>query len=56
MKHNGCDYVGTFAWAAPEALTTKSRKIKMDMFSFDVVLWEIVTCQQPCRGRLRDIR
>ena len=28
--------------------------MQVDMYSFGVVLWEIVTCEQPSRGQLRD--
>eukprot|EP00884_Botryococcus_braunii_P006247 jgi/Botrbrau1/15623/Bobra.4_1s0010.2 len=47
---------GTFTWTAPEILMYKRATFKSDVFSFGVILWELVTGEQPRRGRLRDIR
>jgi len=47
---------GTFAWAAPEVLTNEKCTEKADIFSFGIVLWEIVTGEQPVRGGRRDVR
>lgn len=48
--------VGTFAWSAPEVLMGGRCSEKVDIFSFGVVLWEIVTGESPSRGRLRQVR
>jgi len=48
--------VGTFAWSAPEVLMGGRCSEKVDIFSFGVVLWEIVTGESPARGRLRSVR
>jgi hypothetical protein len=48
--------IGTFAWAAPEVLTNEKCTEKADIFSFGIVLWEIVTGEQPVRGGRRDVR
>lgn len=47
---------GTFAWAAPELLLGSQVSVQADIYSFGVVLWEIVTGEQPKRGQLRAIR
>ena len=46
----------TFAWAAPEVLMGAACTDKVDIFSYGVLLWEIVTGQQPKRGQLRECR
>lgn len=48
--------VGTYAWTAPEVLMGQQCTSAVDIFSFGVVLWEIVTGEQPARGRLRPPR
>lgn len=52
----GRDFVGTFAWAAPELILAGRCTEKADIFSFGVVLWEICTGERPERGRMRDLR
>ncbi|KAK9917092.1 hypothetical protein WJX75_000820 [Coccomyxa subellipsoidea] len=48
---------GTWAWVAPEVLMAGRVTHKADIFSFGVVLWEIITTERPAwRGNLRDIR
>jgi len=48
---------GTWAWVAPEVILGGRVTIKADIFSFGVVLWEIITLERPAwRGNLRDIR
>ncbi|KAK3010145.1 hypothetical protein RJ639_011802 [Escallonia herrerae] len=40
---------GTLPWMAPELLNGSSNKVseKVDVFSFGIVLWEILTCEEP---------
>ncbi len=48
---------GTWAWVAPEVILGGRVTMKADIFSFGVVLWEIITLERPAwRGNLRDIR
>ncbi|CAL8464777.1 g4312 [Coccomyxa elongata] len=48
---------GTWAWVAPEVLMAGKVTDKADIFSFGVVLWEIITAERPTwRGNLREIR
>ena len=39
----------------PEALTPKPLNAQADIYSFGVVLWELVTKEMPFRGFLRDV-
>jgi hypothetical protein len=50
------DMAGTFAWAAPELLLGARCTEKVDIFSFGVVLWELVTGERPLRGQTRELR
>lgn len=45
--------VGTFAWVAPEVLMGGRCGRAVDIYSFGVLLWEIITGEQPVRGNLR---
>ncbi|BDA50369.1 probable leucine-rich repeat receptor-like protein kinase PEPR2 [Coccomyxa sp. Obi] len=48
---------GTWAWVAPEVILAGKVTNKADMFSFGVLLWEIITVERPAwRGNLREIR
>ncbi|GAB4814549.1 hypothetical protein N2152v2_001595 [Parachlorella kessleri] len=48
---------GAFAWAAPEVLMGERHcSEKADIYSLGVVLWELVTCEVPQRGRMREPR
>ncbi|PRP75069.1 hypothetical protein PROFUN_03905 [Planoprotostelium fungivorum] len=39
--------IGPLKWMAPEAITKQQYSSKSDVFSFGVVVWEILTCQDP---------
>ena len=43
----------TFHRSAPELLLGRNCTTKADMYSFGVVLWEIVTGELPVRGQMR---
>ena len=43
----------TIAWAAPEVIYRRRATEKIDIWSFGVILWEIVTGQPPHPGKLR---
>lgn len=47
--------VGTFAYAAPELLMGNKCTEAVDLFSYGVCLWEVVTGDIPVRGYLRDV-
>ncbi len=44
---------GTFYWMAPELIIAGKCTEKADIFSFGIVLHEIVTAEQPVRGRMK---
>jgi len=54
MKHNtflsSKSTAGTAEWMAPEVLRNEPSNEKCDVFSFDVILWELATLQQPWGG------
>lgn len=41
---------GTVRWMAPEVIDHKPYNRKVDVYSFGIVLWELVTCQHPFTG------
>ncbi|KAL3145136.1 hypothetical protein ABBQ38_001740 [Trebouxia sp. C0009 RCD-2024] len=47
---------GTLEYSAPEVLLGRFCNGKADIFSYGVILWEIVTHEQPQRGGLRDCK
>ena len=60
--NNSSSVLGSIPWAAPEYLTIKrknERNEKGDVFSFGVVLWELITRQTPWKAEkmsLEDIK
>jgi serine/threonine protein kinase len=42
---------GTYRWMAPEVIEHKPYDEKADVFSFGVVMWELLTCKvRVCRA------
>jgi sterile alpha motif and leucine zipper-containing kinase AZK len=42
--------VGTYPWMAPEIIKGLSVTPACDVYSYSVVLWEILTCEVPFKG------
>ncbi|XP_076038121.1 uncharacterized protein LOC143023485 isoform X2 [Oratosquilla oratoria] len=42
-------FAGTVAWMAPEVIRNEPCSEKVDIWSFGVVLWELLTCEIPYR-------
>ena len=42
----------TIAWAAPEVILRKRANEKIDIWSFRIILWEVVTGSMPRPGQL----
>ncbi|PRP83471.1 CLL4A clavata1-like receptor S/T protein kinase protein [Planoprotostelium fungivorum] len=42
--------IGPIRWMAPEAITERKYSTKTDVFSFGVLVWEIVTNKEPFEG------
>lgn len=40
-------FAGTVAWMAPEVIRSEPSSDKVDIWSFGVVLWELLTCEVP---------
>lgn len=50
------DALGTFAYAAPELVNGDKCNEKADIWSFGVLLHELITTEIPRRGKLRELR
>jgi len=50
------DALGTFAYAAPELINGNKCNEKADIWSFGVLLHELITVEIPRRGKLRELR
>jgi sterile alpha motif and leucine zipper-containing kinase AZK len=53
VTSNQTDVMGSVPWAAPENLTYKRRAErgeKGDVYSFGVIVWELVTCEIPWKS------
>lgn len=47
------NFQGTFEWAPPELINGGECSEKADIYSFGVILWEIVTAERPFRKQFR---
>ena len=56
VSKSGTDMLGTWNWAAPELLTAQVVTHKVDIFSFGIIMYEIITGELPLRGGLRRFR
>ncbi|CAH0547122.1 unnamed protein product [Brassicogethes aeneus] len=43
-------FAGTVAWMAPEVIKEQACSEKVDVWSFGIVLWELLTCEIPYKG------
>ncbi|KAL7032553.1 hypothetical protein ACKWTF_007345 [Chironomus riparius] len=43
-------FCGTVAWMAPEVIRNEPCSERIDVWSYGVVLWELLTCQSPYRN------
>lgn len=43
-------FIGTVAWMAPEVIRNEACCDSVDVWSFGVVLWELLTCKIPYQG------
>ncbi len=50
------NFQGTFEWAPPELINGGECSEKADIYSFGVILWEIVTAERPFRKQFRTPR
>lgn len=41
---------------APLAVIQASALLQVDVYSFGVIMWEVVSHEQPSRGRMRDLK
>jgi len=43
-------FAGTVAWMAPEIIRNEPCSEKVDVWSFGVVLWELLICETPYKN------
>ena len=43
-------FAGTVAWMAPEVIRNEPCNEKVDIWSYGVLLWELLTCEVPYRN------
>ncbi|KAJ4973501.1 hypothetical protein NE237_006675 [Protea cynaroides] len=48
--HSGKGLIGTYRWMAPEMIKEKHHTRKVDVYSFGIVLWELLTALTPFEG------
>lgn len=49
-KNNLTGMAGTYHWMAPEVLSSKPYSTKADVYSYGIVLWEILSRCTPFKG------
>lgn len=43
-------FIGTVSYMAPEIIRNELCSEKIDVWSYGVVLWELLTCEVPYKG------
>ena len=46
-----CYILGTFGWLAPELINEKKLSPRLDIFSYGIVLWQLITCEVPYKDQ-----
>jgi serine/threonine protein kinase len=50
LKHAEVTVFGNPAWTAPECLKGAPFSPKSDVYAFGIIMWELVTREEPLRG------